>query len=766
MNCGTKMNPKPDSGENYHSSILLRLFVKHTPAAVAIVDTEMRYLLVSDRWLQDFRIEEASIIGKSHYEVFSEIEKMEEWKELHRRALSGEILRREEDPFPRLDGTVDWLKWELVPWYLEDGDIGGIIMFAEVITERKNAVLRLAREKERAQLYLDTAGTIFVVLDRNGNIVLLNKKGCEVLGYEEEEVLGVNWFSTILPEDVREEVGTVFREIMEGNIIPNEYVESRVLTKGGKERWIGWYNSVIRDDTGNIEATISSGHDISSRKKAEDELKAHRNRLEAIVKERTESLERTNKELEHAKQEAEKANVAKSIFLANMSHEIRTPLNTIIGFSQILDKDSSLNQKQNEQIGIIKNSGEHLLSLITDILELSKIEAGGVSIEAHHFNLHNLADVLRSMFLYRAELKGLDFSFDLDPGVPMFVHGDERKLRQIFFNLISNAVKFTDAGSVKVRMWTEPMQDGDIRLHASVEDTGIGINEEEFERVFRQFEQTSVAEDRRGGSGLGLAITREIIQLMDGDIFIDKKKTDGTLFHFFVRLQRGVEKHRSADSFDERSRKGYILMPDEPRRNVLIVDDNLGNRKLLQAVLKPLGFHTREAVNGAEAVKMYRQENADLLLLDLSMPVMNGFECARSIRKIQDPAAPPVIFAVTAGNANDNTPNGDQTDFDAILYKPIDIKNMIATLSEYFQFYYEEQRRKSKAVEKAGDAPDLSFIPEDVRTALLTAVLEGDIKAIETQIGNIRNTNPGAAAVLLHKAKAFQFEELKGLLEK
>ncbi|PKL16052.1 MAG: hypothetical protein CVV49_18230, partial [Spirochaetae bacterium HGW-Spirochaetae-5] len=265
----------------------MRLFIKHTPAAVAMFDNEMKYLAASSRWYHDYNIEGEDIIGKSHYEVFPEIDNLSEWKEIHQRCLKGESITNEKDIFPRLDGRIDWIRWNIHPWMTSDGKVGGIIMFTEVITERIENELRINREREKAQRYLDIAGNIFVVINKVQKVEMINQKGCEITGYSEDEIIGKNWFDLVLPDDKREKVKTVFNNLMNDDIEMNKYHEDELLSRNGELRTIAWNNTIIRDEKGRITSTLSSGIDITEKKLAEERLLKLNEELEERVNIRT-----------------------------------------------------------------------------------------------------------------------------------------------------------------------------------------------------------------------------------------------------------------------------------------------------------------------------------------------------------------------------------------------------------------------------------------------------------------------------------------------
>jgi signal transduction histidine kinase/FixJ family two-component response regulator len=354
--------------------------------------------------------------------------------------------------------------------------------------------------------------------------------------------------------------------------------------------------------------------------------------------------------LAEQKAAAEAANESKSAFLAAMSHEIRTPLNGVLGMAQSLQAED-LTPDQEEQVSTIIESGETLMALLNDVLDLSKIEAGKFEVVPANTDLrHKLARVFK-LFQPRAEEKGLHFTFEVDRTVPPLVVCDAVRVRQCLSNLVSNAIKFTDAGEVAIRVRGEPAGDGVVKIVISVRDTGIGISREALAGLFREFGQADTTTSRRyGGTGLGLAITRKIARLMGGDIIAESEFGLGSTFHFSFEAP-------IAELEDAIAATGAAGLPvDAGRLNgkrVLIVDDNPVNRKVATLFLKYLDFEVAEAENGLAALQLLHDEQVDLVLLDLHMPVMDGEETARHIRDSGEPWADIPVIALTADMIKD-----------------------------------------------------------------------------------------------------------------
>jgi two-component system sensor histidine kinase/response regulator len=354
-----------------------------------------------------------------------------------------------------------------------------------------------------------------------------------------------------------------------------------------------------------------------------------------------------SKQFALAKEAADAANRAKSEFLANMSHELRTPLNAILGFTQVMSRDPSLSTEQQQHLDIISRSGEHLLELINDILEMSKIEAGRLTLNRNSFDLYYFLDNLKQMLQLKAISKGLQLIFDYTPDVPQYVQTDERKLREVLINLLSNAIKFTQKGSVMLRVG---IGDGEwgagngakqsssptpysllptACLHFEVEDTGLGIAPEEMDKLFTAFGQTETGRKSHQGTGLGLAISQKFVQLMGGEITVSSTLRKGTTFTFDIQIDLA---EASEIQTAQETRKVIGLAPDQPNYRILVVEDHPESRLLLVKLLTSLGFCVCEAENGQEAVELCSSYSPHLILMDMQMPVMDGYEATKQIK--------------------------------------------------------------------------------------------------------------------------------------
>ncbi|NJM27292.1 MAG: response regulator, partial [Pseudanabaena sp. RU_4_16] len=379
-------------------------------------------------------------------------------------------------------------------------------------------------------------------------------------------------------------------------------------------------------------------------------LQKSKDELEQRVEERT-------RDLTKAKEAADTANKAKSEFLANMSHELRTPLNAILGFTQIMRHDALLDPEHQESLDIISHSGDHLLALIDDVLEMSRIEAGRLVLNTNDFDLRSLLENVEKMFSLRAKSQGLELIFEIAQDLPRYTNTDEGKLRQILINILGNAIKFTQTGKVTVRVRLEQGEkhnsptpiwlsdrSGACTLCFEIEDTGIGIAPEEIEALFDAFVQTTSGRILPGGTGLGLAISRKFVQMMGGDIHVMSVVGQGTLFKFDIQASAATA---SIPPTQMSNHRVVGLAPDLPQYRILIVDDKYENRQLLVKLLTPIGFEVKEAEHGQAAITMWENWSPHLIWMDMRMPVMDGYEAARQI-KAQPKGQATVIIALTA----------------------------------------------------------------------------------------------------------------------
>ncbi len=533
-------------------------------------------------------------------------------------------------------------------------------LLSPAATSLENALIYEAlREKEN---FLETLlehipNMLFVKDARTLKFLRFNKAGEKLLGYSRDELLGKSDHD-FFPKEKAELFTSNDRKIIDNRVlvdIPEEPINTRFIG----HRVLHTRKIPIYADDGTPLYLLGISEDITEKKQAEDELVRYKEHLEETVQQRT-------TELQLAHDLAEAANKAKSEFLANMSHELRTPLNAILGFSQLMRKDQSLNTCQRENLDIINNSGDHLLKLINDVLEIAKIEAGKLKLKVATFDLHKLVREVSDMMSLRAQQKGLQLELDQSSAFPRLIKGDEARLRQILVNLVSNAVKFTDQGSVTIRLRSR--HNAHHHLLIEIEDTGPGIRKKDQHRLFNPFEQLSAGSASQGGTGLGLAIVHQFVQLMAGNVSVESKPGQGSLFRVDLPLNEPDEAEMIR-LIDESHGAVVGLARGQGSRRILIAEDQRDNQILLSRLMTDLGLEVKVAQNGEECIQIFQQWRPDLIWMDQRMPVMDGVEATRRIREL--PGGKQVkVVAVTASALKDQEKTLRTSGMDDYVSKP------------------------------------------------------------------------------------------------
>ncbi|MGL5880766.1 MAG: PAS domain S-box protein, partial [Xenococcaceae cyanobacterium] len=676
----------------------------------------------------------------------------------------------------RPDGEMRWIRDRAFPVYNEIGHVYRIAGIAEDISDRKqreellqNITLGVSAEGGEAFFKLLVKYLAKALNLEYAFICELVQPECArlttVAGYGEGRILENFEFSIANTpcENVLDRKICVYPHHLQ-QLFPN----NTTLKKMRAESYIG---VPLFDSAGRLLGLIW----VVSRKPLQD-TKLKSETLKIFAVRAGSELERLKAEdsLKVAKEAAEVANRAKSQFLSNMSHELRTPLNVILGFSQLLTQKGSSNPEQNEYFNIINRSGEHLLTLINDVLEMSKIEAGRTTLNKNNFDLHGLLNWLEQMFRLKAESKKLQLIFDPATDLPRCIHTDETKLRQVLVNLLSNAIKFTKTGSVTLRAGCDRRSRENDKLNAerllfTVEDTGQGIAPEEINKLFEPFVQTETGRNSQEGTGLGLPISQKFVRMMGGDISLKSKLGIGSSFEFDIEVDLAAP-----ETIPVRSSNRQIvgLESGQPNYRILIVEDKLENRRLLLELLVPVGFEVKEANNGIEAIELTKTWSPQLILMDMRMPVLDGYEATRQIKARGDRY--PKIIALTGSAFEEDRQTALSAGCDDFIRKPFRSDNLFEIMSQQLGIRY-----RYASVRVSEDRPNnlktlppdrsmsldelkksLSSMPKDWLEKVHKAATEVNSKQILKAIEQIPQSNMQLINALTKLVDDFCFEEI------
>jgi PAS domain S-box-containing protein len=594
---------------------------------------------------------------------------------------------------------------------------------------------------------LESMADSLVVIDSLGKIQMANRATHALLDYDEGSLVGEPIQRIARGSDTATEPPFLRQRAYQ--------VESEYIARDGRRIPVLISITAMRSEGNHL---ICLAQDLRERKRAESDLRA-------------------------SKEKAEAANHAKSAFLAHMSHEIRTPLNAVLGYSQLMLRDPALEKVAKEHLNIINRSGEHLLALINDVLDMSKIEAGGMLANVQPFDVPQLVVDLAAMFELRASSKGLRFevveaSDAVRTDAVRTVAGDQGKIRQVLINLVGNAIKFTDQGHVKLEVKVCLRLDGQLWLSARVEDSGVGIAASEHSTLFQPFTQTQSGVRLQSGTGLGLAISAQYARLMGGRITLSSEVGTGTVCLFEIPVQP-VDAASAAVSVTP-SQRVVGLMPGATVPRVLIVDDEPDNRGWLHGLLTAVGFDVREAVNGEAAVHEWQTWHPELVLMDVRMPVMDGLEATRRIR-MSVPGTETVIIAITASVMDEDRLSVMQAGADELIVKPCREADLLEVIRVRLGLAYVYADQAPGSPGSGGNAEALAAIGDSARSSnsaaldnlpvewaddMRRAIFSGENDRVNELIATIPQRDAEFAQALQRLADRYEYDALTQLLDK
>jgi hypothetical protein len=574
----------------------------------------------------------------------------------------------------RKDGSNGWM-W--VQGEVEAGVPGSVQVLwgaAQDITERKAAEAELRKSEERYRAISDHSPVGIFQTDAQGDCTYVNPRWSEITGLSMAEAAGAGWSQALHPEDRQRVFDGWYAAAAVG---PSYDWQCRFVTKQGKESWITGHAEALNDEQGNVQGYLGVIVDITERKHAEAELDTYRHQLEQLVATRT-------AELAAAKDAAEAANIAKSTFLANMSHELRTPMNGVMGMIELARK-RMVDAKGRDQLDNAKHSAERLLAILNDILDLSKIEADRLTLESVPFTFADVLVNVTRLLGHKAVEKKIALRVDLGSEIPhLGLMGDPLRLGQVLLNLTGNALKFTDHGSITIRARLLEDSSAGVLLRIEVADTGIGIADQDLERLFGAFEQADGSMTRKyGGTGLGLAISKRLVHLMGGEIGVASRLGQGSTFWLTVRFGKAADVAPQAPVVSEKSVQERLIDGYAGTR-VLLAEDEPINQEVSRGLLEDAGLVVDLAGDGLQALALAKQHSYALVLMDMQMPHMNGVEATRAIRELADYKDVPIL-AMTANAFAEDRKVCLEAGMNDHIGKPVDPDKLQETLLAWLE---------------------------------------------------------------------------------
>jgi PAS domain S-box-containing protein len=753
------------------AQLLLTSFLEALGAEAFVKDRDSRYQLVNHFFEKTWGVSREDVIGRDDAFVFG-AETAAELRAVDLRIMETQVPEDVEYEGTHKDGRRYVWRTHKAPLVDANGQSTGICGVGFDITSQRQADQAVQASEARLTDIVAAIPDAVTIVDRDCTVLWANRVAADLVG---SDPVGRHWYEMVHGHSERCPDCSIERVLETGQAWQHEY-EATTTVDGPLTLLASCPATLLlitRDVTERrvFERSLLETSADLERQVAERVAEIERSRRAALSLMQDANLERERAEqalaeLDIARKQAESASLAKTRFLANMSHEIRTPLHAIVGYGDLLRRDGELGHTQAEYVGVISDSSHHLAALIDDLLEMSKIEAGRSDLLPSHFDLHQVLAEVEALFRARAAAKGIVLTLKLGEALPRELHGDERKVRQVVVNMVSNALRYTDSGGVEIRAALAESSTAALRIVVEVADTGCGIDPSELGLVFDPFEQAADGRRRGEGTGLGMPISRAFARLMGGDLTVTSEPGVGSTFRFEFL----AEPSRSVARTTPRT-VGNVVSIAGPAREwrALVVDDLAVDRTIVVRLLEIVGFAVRDVSSGEEAVETAVEWRPDVVLLDQRMPGMSGLETARTLRDRLAGDVP--IVMVSAGDVDKRSEEVAAAGVRGFVSKPVFAERLYDAVARAAGIeFVSEQETAGVAAEGPPPPPSpdaaalIATLPADLRGAMRTAVEMGDLARLAEIVAALDGEHAVAGSLVTEFARGYQYDRLLEVL--